>query len=59
MVGYFSCFLLFIKVGTRLKGEFLIYWFLRKRETGVPGGEPLGVKKRTGLRTVSLFLQIW
>lgn len=24
MVGYFSCFLLFIKEGTRLKGEFLI-----------------------------------
>lgn len=24
MVGHFSCFLLFIKVGTRLKGEFLI-----------------------------------
>lgn len=64
MVGYLSCFLLLIKVGTPSKGEFLIelefgMLVLRRRETGVLSGEPLGVKKRTGLRTVSLFFQIW
>lgn len=64
MVGYLSRFLLLIRVGTRLKGESLIelefgMLVLRRRETGVLGGKPLGVKKRNGLRTVSLFLQIW
>lgn len=64
MVGYLSRFLLLIRVGTRLKGESLIelefgMLVLRRRETGVLGGRPLGVKKRNGLRTVSLFLQIW
>lgn len=64
MVGYLSRFLLLIRVGTRLKGESLIelefgMLVLRRRETGVLGGKPLGVKKINGLRTVSLFLQIW
>lgn len=64
MVGYLSRFLLLIRVGTRLKGESLIELefgmvVLRRRETGVLGGKPLRVKKRNGLRTVSLFLQIW
>lgn len=64
MVGYLSRSLLLIRVGTRLKGESLIelefgMLVLRRRETGVLGGRPLGVKKRNGLRTVSLFLQIW
>ena len=64
MVGYLSRFLLLIKVGTRLKGESLIelefgMLVLRRRETGVLGGKPLRAKKRNGLRTVSLFLQIW
>ena len=64
MVGYLSRFLLLIRVGTRLKGESLIELgfgmvVLRRRETGVLGRKPLRVKKRNGLRTVSLFLQIW
>lgn len=65
MVGYLSRFLLLIRVGTRLKGESGLIELefgmlvLRRRETGVLGGRPLGVKKRNGLRTVSLFLQIW
>lgn len=64
MVGYLSRFLLLIRVRTRLKGESLIelefgMLVLRRTETGVLGEEPLGVKKRTGLGTVSLFLQIW
>lgn len=64
MVGYLSRFLLLIRVGTWLKGESLIelefgMLVLRRRETGVLCGKPLGVKKRNGLRTVSLFLQIW
>ena len=45
MVGYLSRFLLLIRVGTRLKGESLIelefgMFVLRRRETGVLGGEP-------------------
>lgn len=64
MVGYLSRFLLLIRAGTRLKGESLIelefgLLVLRRRETGVLGGKSLRVKKRNGLRTVSLFLQIW
>ena len=45
MVRYLSRFLLLIRVGTRLKGESLIelefgMLVLRRRETGVLGGEP-------------------